>query len=252
MKGNQLLTEGKTDAAIESFKHAVESSPKFSWAHGKLASLYYQQGDVEKAAAQYRAGITANPDDNIIKADYANFLVNEKRLDEAEEILKVLQEMNPMDVGAHVNNLLAGIYMARGDFASAIPCYRKGLEIEPDNRMMRALLAFAFQRADQLPEAMAIYTQLEKEDPEDFNVLFNMAMIHGIKGEYADAAAYFERTLKVKPAPVVYYNYAFFLSKAGKYGEAIEKMKKFLEMYPHNDGNRQNALQFIERMKALK
>lgn len=252
MKGNQLLTEGKINAAIESFKNSLESNPRFSWAHGKLASLYYQRGDVDKAAAQYRAGITANPDDNIIKADYANLLVNEKRLGEAKEILKVLQEINPMDVGAHVNNLLADIYMAKGDFASAIPCYRRGLEIEPDNRMMQSLLAFAYQRSNQLQEALEIYAQLEKEDPEDFNVLFNLAMIHGMKEAYADSRAYFKRTLKVKAVPVVYYNYAFFLSKAGEYGEAIEKMKKFLEMYPDNDANRQNALQFIERMKGLK
>lgn len=157
-----------------------------------------------------------------------------------------------MDVGAHVNILLAGIYMGRGDFTSAIRCYRKGLELEPDNRIMRAMAAFAYQQSNHLPRAMAIYTQLEKEDPEDFDVLFNMAMVHGIKGEYADSTAYFERALKVKTVPVVYYNYAYFLSKAGKYGEATAKMKKFLEMYPHNDANRWNALQFIERMKGLK
>jgi tetratricopeptide (TPR) repeat protein len=118
--------------------------------------------------------------------------------------------------------------------------------------MMRSLLAFALQRSNQLQEALEIYAQLDKEDPEDFNVLFNMAMVHGMKQDYANSTAYFERALKVKAAPVVYYNYAYFLSKAGQYGEAIEKMKKFVEMYPHNDANRMNALQFIERMKGLK
>jgi len=252
MRGNQMLTEGRTDEAVESFRNSVEANPKFSWAHAKLASLYYGRGEVGKAAAQYRAGMAGNPDDNIIKADYANLLMKEKRYDEAEEILKVLREMNPMDVGAHVNNLLGSIYMAKGDFESAASCYRQGLEMEPENRMMKTLLAFSCQRSNRLSEALEIYGQLEREDPDDHNVLFNMAMVYGMKEEYESSRRYFERAIKVKETPVVYYNYAFILSKAGEYGEAVEKMNKFLEMYPPDDATRRGALEFIERMKGMK
>lgn len=252
MKGNQLLVEGKMAEALESYRRSAAENPKFSWAHSKLASLYSDGGDAAAAEAQYRAGIAGNPGDNIIKADFANFLLKEKRVDEAEEILKVLREMAPMDVGAHVNNMLAGIYMAKGDFESAVSCYRDALVMEPGNRVIRTLMGFAYQQWDRPDDALAIYGELEKEDPSDFNVLFNTAMVHGMKGAYADSRAYFDRVLKVNAAPVVYYNYAFILSKAGENGEAIEKMTKFLELYPANDATRRGAIEFIERMKESK
>ena len=118
--------------------------------------------------------------------------------------------------------------------------------------MMKTLLAFSYQRSNRLSESLEIYGQLEKEDPDDHNVLFNMAMVYGMKEEYENSRRYFEQALKVNAAPVVYYNYAFILSKAGEYGEAVEKMNKFLEMYPADDATRRGALEFIERMKGMK
>ena len=252
MKGNQLAVEGKREEAIESYKRSAAENPKFSWSFGKLAAIYYEAGNAAEAEAQYRAGIAGNPGDNIIKADFANFLINEKRLDEAEEILKVLREMAPMDVGVHVNNLLAGIYLSKGEFESAIACYRDALAMEPGNRLIRTLMGFAYQKWERLEDALAIYTELEKEEPTDFNVLFNMAMVYGMKGDYENSWAYFERVLKVNAAPVVYYNYAFILSKAGKNEEAIEKMTKFLELYPANDATRRAAVEFIDRLRSSK
>jgi arylsulfatase A-like enzyme/Flp pilus assembly protein TadD len=249
MKGNQFAVEGKRDKAIESYKRSAAENPKFSWSFGKLAALYYEAGNAAEAEAQYRAGIAGNPGDNIIKADFANFLINEKRTDEAEEILKVLREMAPMDVGAHVDNLLAGIYMTKGEFESAISCYRDALTVEPGNRLIRTLMGFAYQKWNRLDDALSIYVELEKEDPTDFNVLFNMAMVYGMKGAYAESRAYFERVLNVNAAPVVYYNFAFVLSKAGEYAEAVEKMTKFLELYPANDTTRRAAVEFIDRLK---
>lgn len=252
MNGNEMLRAGNTGAAAASFKRSLEINPSFSWAHGKLAMIYYLQGEAEKAEVQYRAGIAANPSDNIIKADLANLLVKEKRYVEAEELLKVMRDMNLMDVGAYVNNLLGTIYMANDDYASAADCYRKAVEIEPDNRLMRTLLAFSYQRAGRMPEALDIYHQLDREDPNDFYLLSNMAMAHAKNKEFEDAFGYFERALKIKQPHMVYYNYARVLSQAGKHKEAIKKMKKFLEMYTRDDLLRYRALQFVEKMEQPK
>ena len=112
--------------------------------------------------------------------------------------------------------------------------------------------AFRLQRSGKAAEALEIYQRLEKSNPDNFNLVFNMAMVFGMLEKFPSSEAYFKQALKLKPAPVVYFNYAFILSKAGKYAEAITNMKKFLELYPDDDETRRNALQFIENMKTLK
>jgi tetratricopeptide (TPR) repeat protein len=123
------------------------------------------------------------------------------------------------------------------------------VQTESADEMFRK--AFGFQRSGKPAEALDIYLELEETNPGNFNLIFNMAMVYGMLEKYSYAEDYFNKALNIKPEPVVYFNYAFIMSKAGKYGEAAAKMEKFLELYPNDDETRRNAQQFIVKMKAL-
>ncbi len=251
LAANDLVSQGKDVEAIPRFLQAIEENPHFSWSYSKLAYIYYSQGNIDSAAHWYKAGISANPGDYILRIDYVNLLISQSEFYEAFEILKELKKLNPLDAGAQVENLMGQIFEIKGEYRDAIDHYRKVLDIEPGNVQVKKKIGFFHQRIGEHSKALEIYLQLEKEIPGDFDLMFNLAMVYGLLEQYSQSYQYFEKAAVVNPKPVVFYNYAAILAKAGKFTEAIVKMEEFLEKYPKNDVTRAQALQSIETWRQF-
>ena len=251
LEANDLNSQGKVDEAIPVFLKAIEENPHFSWSYSKLAYIYYTKGDPAQAAHWYKAGIEANPEDYILRIDYVNLLISQSEFYEAFEILKELKKLNPLDAGAQVENLMGRIFEIKGEYRDAIKHYRRVLEIEPENIEVKKKVGFFHQRIGEHQQALEIFLQLEKKFPNDFDLLFNLAMVHGLLRQYPQAFAYFEKAAAVNPKPVVFFNYAAILANAGKFPEAIGKMREFLEKHPQNDATRKQAIESIEMWKQL-
>ncbi len=251
LEANDLYSRGKAEEAIPVFLKAIEENPHFSWSYSKLAYIYYSQGDPQKAAHWYKAGISANPGDYILRIDYVNLLISQSEFYEAFEILKELKKLNPLDAGAQVENLMAKIFEIRGEYREAIKHYRRVLEIEPENFEVKKKMGFFHQRIGEHREALEIFVQLEEKIPDDFDLMFNLAMVYGLLKRYPESFRYFEKAAAINPKPVVFFDHAAILANAGKFAEAIEKMRKFLEKHPQEDATRKQAIQSIEMWKQF-
>jgi arylsulfatase A-like enzyme/Tfp pilus assembly protein PilF len=387
IKGSQYYSEGKIEEAIRCLKRSIELDGDFSEPYALLAFINFQKGNIEEAETLYKKGMEVNPDDYLLRIEYIKLLIFQKKFTDALRILKELETLKLIAYDAEIFNLIGTVNSYMNNTPEAVSYFKKALKVEPENQGVKLMLArtlnvqgkfdeglaillelekntpdninvllniamtygelkdyehsksyfekilrkdsspihlyyyavtlsgageyeeavkkmtaftntytqdderrrealqwieawskaantsdtgstaaaasaesademfkkaFALQRSGKAAEALDIYLQLEKTNHGNFNLVFNMAMVYGMLEKYETAEEYFKQALKIKPVPVVYFNYAFIMSKAGKYDEAIEKMKKFLELYPNNDDTRRNALQFIENMKALK
>jgi arylsulfatase A-like enzyme/Tfp pilus assembly protein PilF len=251
LQGNQLQSQGKNEEAIQSYKRAIEDNPNFSWPYSRLGSMYYWNGDIENSKRFFKEGIVVNPEDYILKIDFVNFLISESEYYEAFEILKELKRLNTIDAGVQVNHLMARIFFIRKEYKKAIPYYKEILEIETDNQAIKKMLAFCLQRADEPLEALKLYLELEKSEPDAFDLKLNIALIYGNLEQYDRAKVYFEKAITKDPEPVVYFNYAAILANAGEFKEAIRMMHKFIDIYPHEDARKMDARQTIEKWKLL-
>lgn len=251
LQGNQLLSQGKNEEAIQSYKRAIENNPNFSWPYARLAFIYYRNGDIENSKRLFKKGIMVNPEDYILKLDYANLLISESEFYEAFKILKELKRLNPIDAGVQVSHLMARIFFIRQEYKEAIPYYKEILEIESENQEIKKMLALCLLRANEPLEALKFYLKLEKSEPEAYDLKLNIAMAYGTLEQYEQAKVYFEKAIEKDPKPVVYFNYAAILAKAGEFKEAIRTMEKFIDIYPHEDARKINARQIIEKWKLL-
>ena len=60
--GYNLITRGKTNAAIEVFKMNVEMNPRSANAYDSLGEAYMKSGDNKNAIKNYKKSLELNPD----------------------------------------------------------------------------------------------------------------------------------------------------------------------------------------------
>jgi tetratricopeptide (TPR) repeat protein len=60
--GFAYATQGRMDEAIEEFKKAISSNPRFAEAHNNLGNAYTVQGRVDEAISEYKEAIRLAPE----------------------------------------------------------------------------------------------------------------------------------------------------------------------------------------------
>ncbi len=268
LSGMVYMNMNYNTEAIFYFKKALKKEPENHSINIMLARCLNRQNKFSEALNIFLELEKSTPDDSEFMLDIAMTYGELKKYERSKSYFKKLLEKNPLPI---IYYYYAVILSRIEEYEEAVKNMRKFANLytkddsqrkkaldcietwsQHDNNTIRLKKAFALQRSGKPEEALKIYLQLEKIDPNDFNLVFNMAMVYGMMGKYSKSSDYFKRGIKIKSVPVIYFNYAFFLSKAGRYSEAIKNMKQFLEIYPKNDATRQSALQFIENMKTLK
>jgi tetratricopeptide (TPR) repeat protein len=87
----------------------------------------------------------------------------------------------------------------RGDIPQAIRLYEQLLRLQPDSVEAKTNLAVALVRAGRHSEAIALYEDILKRDPKNPVVRMNLALARYKQGEYSQAAAELERLRNEHP-----------------------------------------------------
>ncbi|MCA9194741.1 MAG: tetratricopeptide repeat protein [Planctomycetales bacterium] len=163
------------------------------------ALAIHQSGDLENAENAYREILQKDPQNANATQLLGALLIQLGRVDEAVPLLEKAIEICPHAAAYHVN--LGTAYSRQKRFEEAIACYRRSLAIDPKYfdahrnlgsvlyRMkrfaesaveleaatklcpspfdVRVMLAMAYLKADQLPEAIRVFESLIQERPDD-------------------------------------------------------------------------------------
>ena len=124
--GNVLNEEGEAEAAIASYRKAMEVKPDFSGAYLNLGNVLKGAGEVEEAIASYRKAIEVKPD----------------------------------FVEAYLN--LGNVLKEAGEVEEAIASYRKAIEVKPDFADAYFALGFVMKEEGEIDEARQIITILRR------------------------------------------------------------------------------------------
>ena len=97
LKGFLLLAGRKTEAAIRTFKKALEVEPGLGEAHLGLALATMRQGNVPEALEEISAAIVLEPRRSLFLSYWAKMLYQVKRFDQALDILQMAARLDPRD-----------------------------------------------------------------------------------------------------------------------------------------------------------
>ena len=217
--------------------------------------IYCKQGDTEATIAVCRNIQKVKPFDKGTAIILAQTYFKTSQLDEARNVLIGLDidKDGFSDEDYEIHNLLREIYHTQGKTHEEISTCKTILSFRPDDRATKAALADAYIKRGMIDAAKALYDELHLESPEDSNfslkkakmaeddesamgvlmesltgdpnnkdVLLEVARMLHERGNLKDALIYADRAMDVDPTdPAIYVRKMAIYTEMGRHRKVI-------------------------------
>ena len=192
----QYLVSKDFVAARRHLKKAYELAPNSADVHDALALMFQYSGELIMAETHYQQAIVLGDGDSRLRNNYANFLYQTRRYDEALEQLQLVSE-DALYQNRESALLLKGLcQQSLSRFIDALSSYKKVLLLNGNNRAaLRQLSFLSFEMQDL--NASWDYLQRYKENVDRIDA---ESLLLGIKIaeqlEWSDVRASYAMTLR--------------------------------------------------------
>ncbi|MCR5265571.1 MAG: tetratricopeptide repeat protein [Cyanobacteria bacterium RUI128] len=157
-------------------------------------------------------------------------LHKEGKLDEAESGYRELIEKGYKV--AEMWNLTGMIYMQRFQLSKAEEYILKAIELEPNPYFFENLAKVYLEKEDS-EQAIKLYNELVKTNPDNFDYLFNLASAYKLAGNIDKAAETYIRASEVCPDnPDTFFNLGLIYDNEGQPDNSIKYYKEALKLRP--------------------
>lgn len=166
-----LLVRGKvSDAVLRQHRENVRNHPQDADALFSLALLLDRTGQNSEAVECFRRALALAPDDEI-RIYMGRSLMKSGLLDESIDLLKTAHERTTGDVLAMES--LAQAYEAKGAFAEALPLYLELTRLDPDNPEFVYRMAMNYGRLGRVGEAHVHFGRYFKSKKKKDTALYH-------------------------------------------------------------------------------
>lgn len=273
--GNTSARAGNYEAALQSFKHALEIRPNEAFVHSNIAFVclrmgariaavenyrkalaidpcYYQAqyslsntlhelGQVDDAIAGYRLALDLNPNSEGAYLNLGNAFKDKGLLDQAKACYIKATDLAPR-YGAAWRNL-AAVYCDLKNFEMAVTASLRALEIEPDTADAHYNLAIALQGLGRFDSAIKEYRCTLCIAPHRAGAHLNLGIALGKRGLLDEAVTSLKRAISIDPELAeAHSSLGNLLTELGKLGPAIQSFRQALQINPHFPEARSNLL----------
>lgn len=192
------------------------------------------QKDVERATAEFKAGMNAHPDDYLTHYNLGNFYLARREYTAAISSFQTAVRFRPDYLPSHVNAAFAYNAAGRNDQAEA--SFRKALELDPNSVVAHLNLGMLLGEQSRLPEAKAAFLRVLELDPNSAVAAYNLGVILAPK-QPAEALKWCSKAYQLRPDEPKYgYTYAFYLYQNAKQTAAIEVLQAMVKrQVPYSD-----------------
>jgi tetratricopeptide (TPR) repeat protein len=182
---NLSVVKHQFEDAVEYYQRLLKIEP---WHTEALESLDAVQNHLKSAAQK-------SPDELYQQAQ--EFVANQ----DFQAALAQLQELVAVDSEyKKAFNDLGVLYHRLKDNDRALMNYKRAVELDPYNRTFQKNLAdFMLFENGQVAEALKIYLELMKSDPEDIEVLLAAGYVCRSLNQLEDALTFYTRAIEIEP-----------------------------------------------------
>nr|CAB3446600.1 unnamed protein product [Digitaria exilis] len=222
---------GMSQDAIMCYQRALQARPDYAMAYGNLATIYYEQGQLDMAIRCYNQAIVCDPQFVEAYNNMGNALKDAGRVEEAINCYRlclVLQANHPQaltnlgniymewnlistaasfykaaisvtsGLSSPLNNL-AVIYKQQGNYADAITCYTEVLRIDPTAADALVNRGNTFKEIGRVNEAIQDYVQAANIRPNMAEAHANLASAYKDSGHVETAIVSYKQALRLRP-----------------------------------------------------
>lgn len=166
--GLAYTMKGDFQVAADYLEKCLASNPRLTDAHNHLGSVYQEMGLLDKAAQQFRLAITDETYHSRELAYYnlARLYYIQEKNEEAMEYVDRAILINKRLIMAH--NLRGLIYERLERYQDAVLCYQTALKLQPEEVNLMYNLASAFYKNGELERAKELFVKVRPRvsDPD--------------------------------------------------------------------------------------
>ena len=161
--GNALLVASESDAALESYRHAIGLRPDHAEAHAAVAEILRSTGQLEQAAAHLQRVVAFRPADFNALLKFGIALGSLDRVEAAIEVLRRAVAIDPSSAAAL--STLGSLYAAHRRSDEAIAQYRLALAADEKHAFAYAGLGVEMNDQGHPEEAVKYMRRAVELDP---------------------------------------------------------------------------------------
>ena len=177
--------QGKHTQAIEAYNRGLKYDANHPILQFNIAKSYAEIGETMKAISFYEGALRAKPGWTEAIEAYADLLLEENKVAEADEVVTQSLKINPDDVKMHTAK--GNVYTRKSVFEEAEQEYKKALDIDETYRNALTGLANSLENQGKYVEAVETIAKAENLHPNDVKIMKQSAHIH-ISANKLDAA----------------------------------------------------------------
>jgi tetratricopeptide (TPR) repeat protein len=229
-RGQSALQVGDLAAAESAFRAHLKANPNSAEAMSNVAAVLARKEQYGEAVALYQRALKANPKLTQVRFNLGIALMRSGSLAPAAQEFQKFLLAYPEELRAR--QLLGICLVELGDFSKGIVQLEKVLEAQPNEPSVLFTLAYAHARGGDDRRGAALLARVDSQPGE---AAFLRGLIHYRTGQYEEARAEFEETLRHRP------EFAPALSAIGrlylldrKDAEAVSYLERALNQTPQD------------------
>ena len=230
--GNLYFKHQEFDKALEQFFIALDKNPRDTFIIINIANCYTMKGEFEKGKEFLQERLKTLPPDSQIYLILGNIEFALKNYEQAEKAYQECLRLNATSASAYT--ALGGIYVIQDRLAEAEEVLRQAAQLNPNLRNLHYNLAQLYEKKDDLNRAINEYKTELDNIPHNFRASFNLARLYRLLKNDHEEEKYLKQTIDSNPRfPLSYFYLArIYLNRGEKFQEAIDLVKKGLELKP--------------------
>ena len=179
----------------------------------QAAQAASKNDNYEVAEQLLRRVVEKDPKHKTIRRDLAYVLNEQKKYDEAIEVLNEQIKINPFEDYAY--GLLGRVHWSKEEYSKAEAAFRKQIEVTPLDQYAHASLGQLLVETERFKEAIPELERAISLTPEAEMLHVSLGRAHLNLGENQKAIAAFEEAIKLDRSAEVLNDVAYFLSDKG-------------------------------------
>lgn len=244
-QADSLYVNGNYTKAINLYKSLENQEEAFD----KIAKAYVALGNYDEALNNYKRSIEVNPDNALLKYEYARLLSKTKKFDEASAMFYKLIDIDYRNPNYHYE---LGLVLEHLKDSTAQNRFYNAFQL--DSTHQKAIFRIAkFHVKKRHYETANKYIDIGLKSYSNNKELISLkAQNYYWKEDYENAVKWFEKLISLnESSEFIHEKLSFSYSRVYEYEKAIEHCKKTLKFNPKNATNLYILGQLYDRNNDL-
>jgi len=219
------------DDLVKIYKE-IEKNPKKADLYVELSKYYTNVRELDSALNNALIALRLAPNNSDMYVAVSDVYFAMEYIDNAEEMLEKAIAMNNKNNDAYLK--LGMLYLSRADYKQTEEILAKAIQIQTYNPQAYHILGWNYRKKGDTAQAIRNYLVATDQNPDYFDAYLELGFLYHCKLNRL-AIDYYNNALNIQPDNIqVLYNIAMFYQEMGDFEKALEKYRMILQINPNN------------------